>query len=95
MFVIVLYFQPIIGLDCEFGSDTNNVSKAVLMQIACKDKIYLIDLISEKIKDDHWTDFLEKLFGVHHLFLGYDFRSDLTALSKTSHVFENLKELMR
>ena len=65
------------------------------MQIACQDQIFLVDLLALNPSKFHktWQPILQDIFQncQIHRFLGYDFKSDLKALKKTSELFSTLK----
>ena len=92
----VFLFQYTLGLDCEFVSCDGGFSDQVaVMQIACFEKIYLLDLLAyppENFLED-WESFIcDVLLQQPRLVLGYDPKSDLRTLANTHSCFENLRE---
>ena len=90
----VLQSQYMLAMDCEFYISTaENKSVVALMQIACQDQVFLIDM-HKLIQNDHcqglWKNLLEKGFSDPKLLLAYDPRCDLKTLVNTSSEFSEL-----
>ncbi|XP_039287135.1 exonuclease mut-7 homolog [Nilaparvata lugens] len=82
-----------VGLDAEWKpAFSHNPSVLSLLQIATKDRVFLIDILSIDKSSSVWHRFGSALFANQNILkLGFSFESDIHMLKENIKVFENLK----
>ena len=79
----ILESQKIIGIDCEWRPSITKYHQAgvALIQIACKDYVFLIDIIA--LKDSERLDeILTNIFISDIIIVGMDFKNDMKEISR-------------